>query len=80
MHQTPGLAKALVLFEQGDQVLERGGEGVGLANLLGDLFHGPRGYVAAVFRRLDLLGKGLGDGVHQCLVGRLSEETLLEDL
>jgi hypothetical protein len=65
LHQAAGLAEALVLLEQGHQVLERGVEGVGLANLLGDLLHGPGGDVAAVLGGLDLLGEGLGDGVDQ---------------
>jgi hypothetical protein len=80
LHQAAGLAEALVLFEQCDQVLERGVEGIGLADLFGDLFHGPRGDVAAVLRGLDLLGEGLGNGVHLRTVRQLREEALLENL
>ena len=68
LHQTAGLAKTLVLLEQGHQVLERGVKGVGLADLLGDLLHGPGGDVAAVLGRLDLLGEGLPDRFDQGVV------------
>jgi plasmid stabilization system protein ParE len=80
LHQAAGLAEALVLLEQGHQVLERGMEGVGLADLFGDLLHGPGGDVATVLRGLDLLGEGLGHGVDQGLARQLGEQALLEDL
>ena len=59
LHEAAGLAKAFVLLEQRDQVLERRMKRVGLADLLGDLLHRPCGDVAAVLGRLDLLGKRL---------------------
>jgi len=67
LHEAAGLAEALVLFEEGHQILERGVEGIGLADLLGYLLHGSGGDVAAVLGGLDLLGEGRGDGVDQGL-------------
>ncbi len=55
-------------------------ERVGLADLLGHLFHGAGGDVAAVFGRLDLLGEGLRHRVDDGRIRQFGEQAFLEDL
>jgi hypothetical protein len=54
-------------------------ERVGLAHLLGDLFHGAGGDVAAVLGGLDLLSVGICNAVHQGGVREVRQQPLHAD-
>jgi hypothetical protein len=80
LHQAAGLPEALVLLEQGDQVLERRMEGVGLPHLLGDLLDAGGDDVARILGLLDLLRVLLGHVGDDPLAGHLVDEAGLQDL
>ena len=80
LHQAAGLPEALVLLEQGDEVLEGRMEGVRLPHLFGDLLDAGCDDVAGVLGLLDLLGvlfRHVGD---DALIGHLVDEAGLQDL
>ena len=79
LHQAAGLAEALVLFEQSDDVLDRGMERIGAVDLVSDLLGTFRDRL-----RLHRLREGLtvrrGDRVDDRFVRKLAEEALAQDL
>ena len=79
LHQTAGLAEAFIFLEQGDQVLERGVEGVSLSHLLGDLFDTGRDDIAAILGLFDLLCVFFRNFRNGAFIGELVDQALLED-